>query len=140
MSRIFWDTNLFIYLVEDHPELAGPVVQLRTRMVARRDALITSTLTLGELLVKPLEASSGAMVQAYETLLREGAELIAFDAGAARRYAAIRANRAMRPPDAVQLACAAEASADLFITNDERLAGMIVPGVPFITSLRNAPL
>ena len=56
MSRIFWDTNLFVYLLEDKGELTERVVSLRERMIERRDELLTSALTLGEIFVKPLEA------------------------------------------------------------------------------------
>ena len=55
MSRIFWDTNLFVYLLEDKGELTERVVALRERMVERSDELLTSTLTLGEILVRPVE-------------------------------------------------------------------------------------
>jgi predicted nucleic acid-binding protein len=65
----------------------------------------------------------------------------AFDLGAAEAYAQIRQNRSIRPPDAIQLACAVSAGADLFITNDDRLSQKTVPGVGFfITSLSRAPL
>jgi len=56
VTRVFWDTNLFIYLMEGSGDLARRVVDLRERMLARRDQLYTSTLTLGEVLVKPKEA------------------------------------------------------------------------------------
>ena len=56
MSRIFWDTNLFIYLLEDKGELTERVVSLRERMAERSDELLTSTLTVGEILVRPFEA------------------------------------------------------------------------------------
>ncbi len=69
-----------------------------------------------------------------------GARVVPFDATAARRYAAIRLDRGIRPPDAIQLACAAEAGVDLFITNDERLSRKIVPGIQFLTSLDRALL
>jgi len=55
MSRIFWDTNLFIYLIEGKSSMAQQVVALRKKMRARGDQLLTSTLTLGEVLVKPLQ-------------------------------------------------------------------------------------
>ena len=55
MSRVFWDTNLFVYLLEDKGELTDAVVSLRERMVERSDELLTSSLTLGEILVKPLK-------------------------------------------------------------------------------------
>lgn len=138
MSRIFWDTNLFIYLIEDYGELSERVVQLRERMLRRADRLYTSTLTLGEVLVKPHEAGNAELELQYETALAAGATVVPFDAGAARRYAAIRMDRSIRPPDAIQLACAAQAAVELFVTNDERLAQKIVPGIHFVTSLSRA--
>jgi hypothetical protein len=46
------------------------------------------------------------------------------------------------PPDQLgtQLACAAQAQSDLFITNDDRLTRTRVPGIQFITSLASAPI
>ena len=55
MSRIFWDTNLFIYLFEGRSPFRERVGALRRAMLERGDQLATSTLTLGEVLVKPLE-------------------------------------------------------------------------------------
>jgi predicted nucleic acid-binding protein len=107
-------------------------------MLARVDQLYTSTLTLGEVLVKPTEAGDRTLQQAYESALSAGAVVVPFDRQAARRYAAIRGDRSIRAPDAVQLACAAEAGVDLFITNDDRLTRKIIPGVQFLTSLERA--
>lgn len=135
MSRLFWDTNLFIYLIEDHGELSERVAALRKRMLSRNDQLYTSTLTLGEVLVKPTEAGSGHLRQRYEAALITGSILIPFNVEAARIYAAIRQDRNIRPPDAIQLACAAHVRVDLFITNDDRLSGKTIPGIQFVTSL-----
>ena len=66
-------------------------------------------------------------------------ELIPFEVEAARRYADIRSRERIRPADAIQLACAAAAKTDLFVTNDNRLAGMVVPGVTFITGIERIP-
>jgi len=55
MSRIFWDTNLFIYFFEGNSEFSVATRRLRQNMVDRGDQLLTSALTLGEILVKPLE-------------------------------------------------------------------------------------
>ena len=138
MSRLFWDTNLFIYLIEDHAGLSERVVALRQRMLIRQDELLTSTLTLGEVLVKPAESGNRDLQRRYEQALTAGARLIPFDLGAARRYAAIRTDRTIRPPDGIQLACAGEAGVDLFITNDDRLSQKIVPGIQFVVSLERA--
>ena len=136
MSRIFWDTNLFIYLIENHGDLSERVAQLRKRMIERSDNLYTSALTLGEILVKPIEAGNEVLGRRYEAALRQGAAIIPFDVDAARLYAGIRKDRTIRPPDAIQLACAAQARVDLFITNDERLSTKSIPRIQFVTSLQ----
>ena len=48
MSKVYWDTNLFIYLIEDSGERTRRVAELDERMRERGDALFTSALTLGE--------------------------------------------------------------------------------------------
>jgi predicted nucleic acid-binding protein len=138
VTRVFWDTNLFVYLFEGG-EFAARVKQVRARMLDRGDQLMTSALTLGELLVKPREKSEAA-VRDHETTIRRIATILPFDAASAPRYAAIRADRAIKAPDAIQLACAATSGVDLFITNDDRLSRKHVPDVKFITSLDRAYL
>lgn len=138
MSRIFWDTNLFIYLFEDHGAQSQRVVALRERMLQRNDQLCTSTLTLGEVLVKPLEKGDEGLRLRYEEAFAQAVVLIPFDKAAATAHAAIRRDRTIRAPDAIQLACAAQARVDLFITNDDRLSRYAVPGIHFIVSLERA--
>ena len=138
MSRIFWDTNLFIYLIEGHGELSERVAALRKRMIERNDDLYTSALTLGEILVKPVEIGDEVLARRYEAALRQGATIIPFDIETSRLYASIRKDRTIRPPDAIQLACAAQASVDLFITNDERLSAKSIPQIQFVSSLQRA--
>jgi predicted nucleic acid-binding protein len=140
MSRIFWDTNLFIYLFEDYGNLSKAVAQLRSKMLARGDQLLTSTLTLGEILVKPSEQGETELCTKYEHAISNTAVMISFDLKAARIYAELRTIRSLRAPDAIQLACAANANVDLFITNDERLQGKHVQGIQFIVPLDRAPI
>jgi predicted nucleic acid-binding protein len=138
VSRIFWDTNLFIYLVEDYKELSKRVSRLTERMLERNDQLLTSTLTLGEVLVRPAALDDVALCRKYEDIISQTAILIPFERETARIYASIRRDRKLKAPDAIQLACAAHARIDLFITNDERLAGKTIGGIQFIVSLRSA--
>ena len=136
MSRVFWDTNLFVYLMEGTGSRAETVVALRERMIERGDELLTSTLTLGELLVKPVETGDDGLRDRYLRAMDEGVTVLSFDARAALRFAAIRGDRSIRAPDAIQLACAAAHGTDLFITNDDRLSRKNVPGIGFIQSLQ----
>ena len=139
MSRVFWDTNLFIYLTEDYPEHGAKVAALRRRMLERGDTLYTSALTLGEVLVLPIRAGNADLRVRYESALASVA-VIPFDREAAAVFAAVRAAGGVRAPDAIQLACASVARTDLLITNDERLSQQRVAGIQFITSLDRAPL
>ncbi|HMD32291.1 MAG TPA: type II toxin-antitoxin system VapC family toxin [Candidatus Acidoferrales bacterium] len=136
MSRIFWDTNLFIYLFEDFGPLSRKVFEIRERMLERGDQLVTSAMTLGELLVKPAEKKDEGLIKKYESAVTSTAVVVPFDTQVARIYAAIRGDRAIRPPDAIQLACAVRESVDLFITNDERLANKFFPGIQFILPMK----
>ena len=139
MSRLFFDTNILIYWLEDNGPNADKVFQLVQRMQQRRDTIVTSSLTLGEVLVKPLELGRQALVAQYESLLADPAvEVISFDKACARTFAAIRLDRAIAPPDAIQLACAVAGRCNLFITSDERLARKNIPGIDFIASLDKA--
>lgn len=140
MSRVFWDTNLFIYFLEGNNQLSVDTRRLRKSMLARGDQLLTSALTLGEVLVKPLEQGDRGLCTRYEDAITRTALLLPFDGKAAWKYAQIRFDRTVRAPDAVQLACAASANVDLFVTNDRRLQGKKVNGIQFIVALDQAPL
>ncbi len=140
MSRIFWDTNLFIYLWEDYGALSQAVEELRTKMLHRGDQLVTSTLTLGEILVKPTVAGNTQLCRKYEEAISSVALLVPLDARVARIYASIRRDRFLKGPDAIQLASAASVGADLFVTNDGHLQGKQVPGIQFIVPLDRVPI
>jgi predicted nucleic acid-binding protein len=140
MSRIFWDTNLFIYLFEDYGELSARVADVRERMLTRGDQLCTSTLTLGEVLVKPIKAGNSLLKEKYEDAISRSCSLLGFDREAARNYAQLRCDRSIKAPDAIQLACAIVGKVDLFITNDERLSGKNISGIQFIVPLKGAYL
>ncbi len=141
MANIFWDTNLFIYLVEGNPQFGPAVKDLRRRMLHRNDRLFTSAMTVGEVLVKPLSLGHRSLAERYRAFLAAPhVSVTGFDLSAAEAYAHIRLDRTIEPADAIQLACAAAADVDLFITNDGRLNRKNVPGIKFISGLSQAPI
>jgi len=140
MSRVFWDTNIFIYFFEDHGQPGKSARGLRERMLQRGDQLITSAMSVGEILVKPQERQDHNLCRQYEEAITSTALVLPFDLNAARRFSALRIDRSLRAPDAIQLACAATAGIDLFITNDNRLSGLRVDGIQFIVPLDRSPL
>ena len=53
MSLVYWDTMLFAYLLEAHPQFKVRVSQIAHRMEERGDTLCTSVFTVGEVLAGP---------------------------------------------------------------------------------------
>lgn len=138
MSRIFWDTSLFIYLFEGYGKFSNDVARLRKRMTERGDELYTSAMTLGEVLVKPLERKDDNLKRRYLEALTQQSRLVSFDPAAAMLYAEIRKDRTIKPPDAIQLACAGQVQTNLFVTNDDRLKNKKIAGIDFIVSIQHA--
>jgi predicted nucleic acid-binding protein len=141
MSKVFLDTNIFIYLIEDSGTNGRKAVELLQRMTVRRDSVYTSSLTLGEVLTLPLQRGDGKLADQYERILNSpGVYLLDFDRVAARIYANVRQDKSIKAPDAMQLSIAAAVQCDLFVTNDDRLSRKIVPGIQFVSGLDRVPL
>jgi predicted nucleic acid-binding protein len=141
LTKVFLDSNILIYLFEDQGPRGARAMQIASALSARGDYLVLSTFTLAELLVKPLRAGDQVLADRYRRFVRApGVRMMQFDELAAEVFAKIRQDRGVKPPDAIQLATAAKEGCDLFITNDERLSRVVVPGIRFITSMERAPL
>ena len=139
MRRVFLDTNIFIYLLEECGEVTHRAIALLDGMKHRRDELVTSALTVGETLVKPLSLGDTVWASRYEALFRSpGIAVLPFDRSCSKRFAVIRRDRRCKPPDAIQLPCAASYGCNLFVTNDNRLSKNRIEGIDFIVSLEQA--
>ncbi len=140
MSKIFFDTNIFIYMFEGIEPNRSLTLTIRKRMMDRGDRIVTSAMTLGEVLVRPTKLGQTSLIEQYDRAIRATAQIISFDAVIAWRYASLRATHKLRNADAIQLACAAHFGVDLFITNDTDLHKLNVPGIGFIAPLEKVPL
>src|ERR1035438_5101278 len=79
MARVFWDTNLFIYLFEKNAAWSPRVIELRRRMLARGDELLTSYLTVGEVITKPKQLNNAMLERSYLKFFSGGSvELVGF--------------------------------------------------------------
>jgi len=127
---------LFIYWLEDNPQFAKRVNAIRLRMRERNDQLITGVFTVGEVLAGVYRRGAISQAQEIRSAL-EGtvSELVPFTSDTADLYGRIRGSFGIPPADAIHLACAASARADLFLTNDKRLVGKIVPHIQFVIGL-----
>jgi len=136
MSRIYWDSILFIYWLEDNPQYAKRVGAIHSRMKERGDLLVTSAFTFGEVMAGAYRTGAArAADDSRQLLQRVVAEVIPFTAESSEHYARIRGSLGVAPADAIHLASAAQYRADLFLTNDKRLSGKFIPGIQFIATL-----
>jgi len=136
MSLVYWDTMLFAYLFEGHPEFKPKVAQIAHRMEERGDALCTSVFAVGELLAGPSRTQRWDEVSKLRAFFRSPElRLLEFKLSTAEIFAEIRGRAGISSGDAIHLACAAEARVDLFLTHDKRLAKKIIPGIQFIATL-----
>jgi predicted nucleic acid-binding protein len=137
MSRVYWDTMLFIYWLEENPQFGKRVDAIWSRMLERNDQLITGALALGEVFAgayKP--GASKERIQEVKTALEDSvSEVIPFTAETADIFGQIKGSLKIPSADAIHLACAASARTDLFLTNDKNLVGKIIPGIQFIAAL-----
>jgi uncharacterized protein len=136
MSRIYWDSMLFIYWLDDNPHFAKRVASIHARMSERKDELITSAVTVGEVLSGVYRKGPTSRVdEVRSALLSLLYEIVPFTVETADHYARIRGSTKIASSNAIHLACAASAGTDLFLTNDKTLVGKFVPGIQFIGSL-----
>jgi len=136
MSLVYWDTNLFIYLIQEHPHYYPLLDRLIIRLAERGDEICTSIFTRGEILVGPIKNRETSIQQTIKDYLRPPfVEMLPFTLETADHYARICADNKIMPADAIHLATAAAAGVDVFLTNDRSLHRMIVPGIQFVTGI-----
>ena len=138
MTHFFWDTNLFIYQWDNNSPFQPSVHALRRKMLEAGIGLVTSSMTLGEVMAGPRRDGQEAIAQQYKSALVQAATIVPFDDRAAELYATVRAQTRVKQPDGIQLACAAAHGVELFITNDDKLWKLRGPSVHFIVSIETA--
>jgi predicted nucleic acid-binding protein len=114
---------LFIYHFENHEQLgplAEPVLHAAENGACH---LVTSMLTLLEMLVVPKRLGLTSLCHKYRELLDSfpNLSLQPIDREVIEIASDVRAAYNIRTPDAIQLATAIRARADLFISQDGRL-------------------
>src|SRR5262250_1828775 len=117
------DTSIFIYFIEEHPSFL-PVLQPFFKEVdTGRKELVTSALTLLEVLVVPYRSGDRLLAERYEALLTQSRGVRV--AEISRDH--LRAATGVKTPDALQLVAALAAGCTAFLTNDRALP--TVPGL-----------
>jgi predicted nucleic acid-binding protein len=124
------DTAIFIYYIEENETFLPLVASIFEDVAEGGREVVTSSLTLLEVLVIPFRAGNLALAERYEAYLSRSQRVRLVDIGRAqlRMAAQLRAlHPSVRTPDALQLAAALSAGCRTFVTNDRDLPA--VPGL-----------
>lgn len=119
--RIALDTSLWIYHLEEDP-VFGRLASVVLRAVEEgRCRAVASEITLLELLVQPLRLGLTDVADEYEALLENFPhfQLAPVTRPVTLKAAALRAQHALRTPDALIVATGLVHGATLVVTNDD---------------------
>lgn len=121
------DTNLYIYVFEQHPEFGEKAKMLLEQIENGLVNGIASSISLTEILIKPIREGNLTLEKQYKLLFSHFPNLtiLPIDNVVAERAAYLRGKYNIKTPDALIVATALLANADLFITNDQRLESII---------------
>ncbi|MCL4543371.1 MAG: PIN domain-containing protein [Chloroflexi bacterium] len=121
-GRIYCDANVWIYAVESIPPYSAHLLRLFTAVEEGAASLLTSELTVLEVLVKPLQAEDEDLQRAFEEALysSEGVEVVPITHSVLVEAARMRAKHGFRVPDALHFATAVWSKVDWVLTNDVR--------------------
>jgi predicted nucleic acid-binding protein len=126
------DTAPLIYFIEENPNYLDITDAFFEAMFCGDFSVVTSVLTITEVLVYPLRQGNTALAQQYREILfnSQGLTTTEVSPDIAENAAQLRANYNLRTPDAIQMATAIRGGASFFLTNDARL-----PSLPALTVL-----
>lgn len=116
------DTAPLIYFIEENPAYIE-IVRFFFEAMDRGDFIVvTSTVTLLEVLVHPLRSNNRELATEYrDILLNSRLMTLEVSNAIAEQAAQLRATHNIRTPDAIQISAALNAGATHFFTNDIRL-------------------
>jgi predicted nucleic acid-binding protein len=117
------DTAPLIYFIEEHPKYLSLLDAFFLAAKERKISLVTSSLTITEVLVHPLLKGNMELVNEYKSILlsADGLEIVPINNEVAETAAGLRAKYKVSTPDALQIAAAFLSGAKYFLTNDLKL-------------------
>lgn len=123
------DTAPLIYFIEENPNYLNLTDAFFEALFRGEFTVITSVLTITEVLVYPLRQGNTILAQQYRDILfnSQGLTTIEVSPDIAEAAAQLRATYNLRTPDAIQIATAIRGGASFFLTNDARLPSL--PGL-----------
>ncbi len=124
VARLGVDTAPFIYYIEENPIYLARIAPIFLAADSAQIELVTSTITVSEVLIHPLRLGADNLRDEYLDLFLNSAnlEIQSIDIEVAQRAAELRVAHNIRLPDALQIAAALHAGCTAFLTNDRQLS------------------
>jgi predicted nucleic acid-binding protein len=125
-ATVVVDSAPIIYFLEDHPTLGARFAALFERVAQGELSIVTSAISLAEVLAGPLSAGNEVLAEQYRVALTEGAgwSVHPVTASLAVVAARFRAKHRLKLPDAIQLATVVDVGAYALVTHDRDFGGV----------------
>lgn len=129
--RVYLDSMVWIYALEGNKDFGAAAQSVFRKLRSANHTLLVSHFLLAELLVLPVRDSDAFTIATYRRMMLTSAttEVVPFTAEVALQFASLRAFHRTQAADSINLALAAGAQTDLFITNDKDLPKLTVAGI-----------
>ncbi|HAZ27459.1 TPA: PIN domain nuclease [Candidatus Acetothermia bacterium] len=133
-SRVGLDSSVLIYHLEGLAPYAALTKVVIAELARGAFTALISTISVTEILVKPLSDGAEDKVQICKAFLEElpNALFVPPSVAIAEEAARLRAVHKLRTPDALLIATALEEGATAFLTNDERLRRVEAEGISLL--------
>lgn len=140
ISRIALDTSIFIYYIEKNKIYFDLLKTIFERSQQSNSSLkiITSNITLIEVLTKPFLENCEELANKYKNILlsSDGISILELNNDIAEVTAKLKSKYSfLRTPDAIQIATSIYAGADMFLSNDKKLEGINEVRIVILDSL-----
>ena len=131
-GNVYLDANGFIYSIERIDPYRSVLDTLWQTVSTRQITVVTSELTLLEVLVKPLKVGDAPTATLFRTVLQHLPEvrMLPITQPILEEAAQLRATLGLRTPDAIHVATALVHSCALMVTNDS--AFRRIPDLPVV--------
>lgn len=124
-SKIFFlDTAPLIYFIEAHPIYGEMIKQVITSCTRKKIQIVSSVITHHEVLVRPYRDANTQLAEKFSVFLKNNRSLrlLSISEDISEMAAKLRGCYSwLKLADALQIAAAIDAGADLFLTNDKQL-------------------
>ena len=116
---IYLDASIIIYTLEGNIKYLEYLRSLWTKFQSEEIEIMTSELTLTEILIQPFKSRDSLLIADYEDFLTNSSiQLISISRSILKTAAEIRATKRIKTPDAIHAATAIQHPCTMFLTND----------------------